>query len=47
MENPFKYSGFVKDPYYVKRDNELNELLKETVSKNKVFLISPRRFGKT
>ena len=47
MENPFKYGGVVRGPYFADRRNEMNELKREMVNLNQVFLVSPRRFGKT
>ena len=47
MENPFKYGGVVRGPYFADRRNEMNELKREMVNLNRVFLVSPRRFGKT
>ena len=47
MENPFKYGGVVRGPYFADREKEINELKREMVNLNRVFLVSPRRFGKT
>jgi hypothetical protein len=47
MENPFKYGGIVRGPYFANRTEELAELLREMSNLNRVFLLSPRRFGKT
>ena len=47
MENPFKYGGVVRGPYFADREKEMNELKREMVNLNRVFLVSPRRFGKT
>ena len=47
MENPFKYGGVVRGPYFADRKSEMKELAKEMVNRNLVFLVSPRRFGKT
>ena len=47
MENPFKYGGVVRGPYFADRRSELKELKREMVNLNHVFLVSPRRFGKT
>ncbi len=47
MENPFKYGGVVRRPYFADRKNEMNELKREMANLNLVFLVSPRRFGKT
>ena len=47
MENPFKYGGVVRGSYFADRTQELAELLREMQNLARVFLISPRRFGKT
>ena len=47
MENPFKYGGVVRGPYFADRRSEIKELRREMVNLNHVFLVSPRRFGKT
>jgi len=47
MENPFKYGGIVRGPYFADRKGELNELVREMNNLSRVFLISPRRLGKT
>ena len=47
MENPFKYGGIVRGPYFADRRNEIKELKREMLNLNRVFLVSPRRFGKT
>jgi AAA+ ATPase superfamily predicted ATPase len=47
VENPFKYGGVVRGPYFADRRSEMKELKREMVNLNRVFLVSPRRFGKT
>jgi len=47
MENPFKYGGIVRGPYFADREIELAELAREMENLNRVFLVSPRRYGKT
>ena len=47
MENPFKYGGVVLGVYFADRKRETNELKREMENLNRVFLVSPRRFGKT
>jgi len=47
MENPFKYGAIVRGPYFADRTEELAELVGEMNNLTRVFLISPRRFGKT
>ncbi len=47
MQNPFKYGGIVSGPYFADRAEEIKELRREMESNARVFLVSPRRFGKT
>ncbi len=47
MENPFRYGGIVRGEYFADRQDELAELVREMKNLNRLFLISPRRFGKT
>ena len=47
MENPFKYGGVVRGPYFADRRGEIKELKREMENLSRVFLVSPRRFGKT
>lgn len=47
MENPFRYGGIVLGPYFADRQNEITELDQEIKNYNRVFLVSPRRYGKT
>jgi uncharacterized protein len=47
MKNPFKYGGVVTGPHFADRTQEINELTREMENNNHVFLVSPRRFGKT
>lgn len=47
VENPFKYGGVVHGPYFADRRKEIDELKREMLNLNRVFLVSPRRFGKT
>ncbi len=47
MENPFRYGGIVLGPYFADRQDEIDELKKEIRNFNRVFLVSPRRYGKT
>ena len=47
MENPFKYGGIVRGAYFANRSEELAELVQEMNNLSRVFLVSPRRFGKT
>jgi len=47
MENPFKFGGIVRGPYFADRSQELDELFREMTNLSRIFLISPRRYGKT
>jgi hypothetical protein len=47
MENPFKYGGVVRGSNFADRETELVELAEEMENLNRVFLVSPRRYGKT
>ena len=47
MENPFRYGGIVLGPYFADRKNEMEELKNEIRNFGRVFLVSPRRYGKT
>lgn len=47
MQNPFKYGGLVSGPYFANRTEEIKELQREMENNARVFLVSPRRFGKT
>lgn len=47
MQNPFKYGGIVSGPYFAGRTEEMKELRREMGNNSRVFLVSPRRFGKT
>lgn len=47
MENPFKYGSIVRGPYFADRSEELTELQREMINATRVFLVAPRRFGKT
>lgn len=45
--NPFKFGGVVRGIYFADSVKELEELYKEVEATGRVFLLSPRRFGKT
>jgi hypothetical protein len=47
LENPFRYGGIVLGPYFADRQEEMEELKKEIRNFSRVFLVSPRRYGKT
>ena len=46
-ENPFVYGEIVPSGAFVGRDAELTRLAKDLADGQKVFLISPRRYGKS
>jgi uncharacterized protein len=47
MENPFVYGEVVPAASFVDRIEELDRLIRDLASGQKVFLISPRRYGKS
>ena len=47
MENPFVYGEVVPAASFVDRIDELDRLIRDLGSGQKVFLISPRRYGKS
>jgi hypothetical protein len=47
MQNPFKYGGIVTGPYFADRREEIKTLQREIDNINRIFLVSPRRLGKT
>jgi uncharacterized protein len=47
MDNPFVYGEVVPDEAFVDREPELDRLVADLGSGQKVFLISPRRYGKS
>ena len=47
MGNPFHYGGPITGPAFIDRKEELRQLSREMTAGQKVFLISPRRYGKT
>lgn len=47
MENPFVYGEVVPAISFVDRVDELDRLVRDLASGQKVFLISPRRYGKS
>jgi AAA+ ATPase superfamily predicted ATPase len=47
IENPFQYGAIVRGPFFADRKPELSELAREMASLSRVFLVSPRRYGKT
>jgi predicted RecA/RadA family phage recombinase len=47
MPNPFIYGEVVPDDAFVGRELELDRLIRDLAGGQKVFLISPRRYGKS
>jgi hypothetical protein len=47
VENPFVYGEVVPDEAFVDRETELDRLVTDLGGGQKVFLISPRRYGKS
>jgi len=47
MKNPFKYGEAVLGENFADRKKELNELIRDLSDSERIFLISPRRYGKT
>lgn len=45
--NPFLYGEFVKGPAFINREKEIKDLRRDLSDSQKIFLISPRRYGKT
>jgi hypothetical protein len=46
-ENPFIFGEVVSEPNFVDRAEELDQLVRDLADGQKVFLLSPRRFGKS
>ena len=47
MKNPFVYGEIVTDKDFTNRTNEIKKLIRDMKDCEKIFLISPRRYGKT
>lgn len=47
FENPFIFGEIIDEPNFVDRTEELNQLVRDLGDGQKVFLLSPRRFGKS
>ena len=47
MQNPFVYGEVVPGDAFVDREAELDRLIADLAAGQKVFLISPRRYGKS
>jgi hypothetical protein len=46
-ENPFVFGEIIDEANFVNRTTELNQLVRDLADGQKVFLLSPRRFGKS
>jgi uncharacterized protein len=46
-ENPFVFGEIIDEPNFVNRSAELRQLVQDLADGQKVFLLSPRRFGKS
>src|SRR3984957_14874161 len=46
-ENPFVFGEIIDQVNFVNRTTELNQLVRDLADGQKVFLLSPRRFGKS
>jgi len=47
MENPFVFGEIVDQRHFVDREKELQNLVRDLADGQKLFLLSPRRFGKS
>src|SRR3984957_6840650 len=47
QENPFVFGEIIDDANFVNRTDELAQLVRDLADGQKVFLLSPRRFGKS
>ncbi len=47
MDNPFVFGEIVEQRHFVDRDKELQNLVRDLADGQKMFLLSPRRFGKS
>lgn len=47
MENPFIFGEIIDDAGFVNRTEELRALVRDLADGQKIFLLSPRRFGKS
>jgi hypothetical protein len=47
MINPFVYGEIVPDASFVDRETELDRMTRDLLAGQKIFLISPRRYGKS
>jgi hypothetical protein len=47
MENPFVFGEIIGQQHFVDRDQELSQMVRDLADGQKIFLLSPRRFGKS
>jgi hypothetical protein len=47
MDNPFVFGEIVQQRHFVDREKELQSLVRDLADGQKLFLLSPRRFGKS
>lgn len=47
VENPFVFGEIIDDANFVDRTDELKQLVRDLADGQKIFLLSPRRFGKS
>ncbi len=47
MDNPFVFGEIVEQRHFVDREKELQNLVRDLADGQKLFLLSPRRFGKS
>jgi hypothetical protein len=47
IENPFIFGEIIEMPNFVNRTAELHQLVRDLADGQKIFLLSPRRFGKS
>jgi len=47
VDNPFVFGEIIEQRHFVDRENDLEDLVRDLADGQKVFLLSPRRFGKS
>ena len=47
VDNPFVFGEIIDQRHFVDRENDLEDLVRDLADGQKVFLLSPRRFGKS
>ena len=45
VDNPFVFGEIIDQRHFVDRENDLEDLVRDLADGQKVFLLSPRRFG--